>query len=76
MLVEPKLNATWHGPTLCTTQFEITKIDISYTLKLSLSTSFLCFNTLEKVAFVNDKLTQKRQPSRINYLNTRRFVTT
>jgi hypothetical protein len=52
MLVEPKLNAKWQGPTLCITQFEITKIDISYTLKLSLSASFLHFNTLEKTAFV------------------------
>ncbi len=52
MLVEPKLNAKWHGPTLCIAQFEITNIDISYTLKLSLPTSFLRFNTLERVEFV------------------------
>jgi hypothetical protein len=48
MLVEPKLNVKWHGPTLCIAQFEITNID----LKLSLSTSFLHFNTLEKATFV------------------------
>jgi hypothetical protein len=52
MLVEPKVNAKWQGPTLCIATFEITKIDISYTLKLSLSTSILRFNTLEKTAFL------------------------
>jgi hypothetical protein len=52
MLVELKLNAKWLGPTLCIAQFEIINIDISYTFKLSLPTSFLRFNTLERVEFV------------------------